>query len=233
MTTIGIIGGIAPESTVQYYRLLLARYRLRSGTGGAPRIIINSIDLETLLGLVARADYAALTEYLSAEVARLAGAGATVGLFASNTPHVVFEAVRQRTELPLLSIVEAACVAAERLGLTRVGLIGTRFTMRGTFYSEVFSRRGITVVAPSQDEQSYIHARYVEQLVNGVFLAETRAGMLAIIHAFREREGLHGLILGGTELPLLLPETTDFGMVALDTTSLHVDCALEYILAAA
>ena len=147
---------------------------------------------------------AELTEYLLRELERLARGGADVALFASNTPHLVFEEVRRRAPIPLLSIVEAACAAAEAQGLTRVGLLGTRFTMEARFYPDVFGRAGITVVVPDADERRWVHDRYVNELVQAVFRPETQERMLALVARMKARDGIDGVILGGTELPLLL-----------------------------
>ena len=230
MRVLGIIGGIAPESTVEYYRLLIAAYRERVGDRSYPPIIINSIDLKRLLDLVAADRLADLSRYLSAEVERLARAGAEVALFASNTPHIVFDDVQRQSPVPLVSIVEAAADEAHALGLGRVGLFGTRFTMQGRFYPEVFARRGITVRIPDLENQAYIHEKYLGELVQGVFIPATRDRLLAIVHRLKQTEGIEGLVLGGTELPLLLRDARDTGIPFLDTTRIHVDRALTEML---
>jgi hypothetical protein len=147
--TLGIIGGIAPESTVEYYRGLVAAYRERVRDGSYPSIVIDSIDLKKMLDLIGAGALEEVTDYLAAELGRLARAGASLALLASNTPHVVFDELRRRSAVPLVSIVEAACGEAKALGLRRVGLFGTRFTMQGRFYPDVFSREGIELVAGS------------------------------------------------------------------------------------
>jgi aspartate racemase len=149
MRTLGIIGGIAPGSTVDYYRLIIAAYREQKQDGSYPSILINSIDVTRLLQLVAANRLEELTDWLLWEVDRLARAGAEVGLLASNTPHLVFPELSRQSAIPLLSIVDAASDAAAELGLRTVGLLGTQFTMQGRFYPEVFAQRGIAVLAPS------------------------------------------------------------------------------------
>jgi len=229
--TLGIVGGIAPESTIDYYRKIVTLYRERIADGSYPSIIINSIDLKRMLGLVAAHDFTALTDYLHTEMERLAEAGADFALFASNTPHIVFDDVRKLSSIPLLSIVEATCAAAQSLGTKRAGLIGTRFTMRGHFYRDVFSRRGIEVVVPHDEEQTYIHEKYMNELVNATFLKETRAKLLEIIASMRDRDRIDALILGGTELPLILRESGDTGIPFLDTTRIHAQAAVTEMLA--
>jgi len=231
MRTAGIIGGIGPESTVDYYRLVIARYRERQRDGSYPQVIVNSIDMHKMLGLIAANESAALTGYLAAEVEKLARAGADFGLLASNTPHMVFDEILRRSSIPLVSIVEATCREAKTMGLKNLGLFGTRFTMQGRFYPEVFSREGIRVVAPGPDEQTYIHDKYLGELVNGIILPETREGLLEIADRMKEREGIEGLILGGTELPLILRDGTGRGIPFLDTTRIHVEAVVERLLA--
>ena len=226
MKKIGIIGGIAPESTVEYYRLIIASYREQKRDGSYPPIIINSIDMKKMLDLIAAKELAGVTEYLLGEVKKLAQAGADLGLLASNTPHVVFEDIQRQSPLPLISIVDAACEATKALGIKKVGLFGTRFTMQGRFYPEVFSRQGITLIVPDLDDQDYIHEKYMNELVNGIFLAETREGLLAIVDRLKEKHGIQGLILGGTELPLILRDAAGRGIPFLNTTKIHVESAI-------
>jgi aspartate racemase len=229
--TLGIIGGIAPESTVEYYRGLVSAYRERVRDGSYPSIVIDSIDLQKMLGLAGAGALEELTEYLLAELRRLADAGAAVALLASNTPHIVFDELRRRSPIPLVSIVEAACDGAKALGLGRVGLFGTRFTMQGRFYPDVFSREGIALVLPSPEDQAFIHDRYMGELVHGVFRPETRDGLLAVVDRLIATERIEGLVLGGTELPLILRDPAGRSIPFLDTTRLHVAAAMERLLA--
>lgn len=222
--------GIGPESTVEYYRSIIVSYREAKQDGSYPSIIINSIDLKKMLDLIAASELAEVTEYLADEVRKLARAGADVGLLAANTPHVVFDEIRRQSPIPLLSIVEATCEAAKALGLKRVGLFGTRFTMQGRFYPRVFSSESIQIVAPDEDEQAYIHDKYMNELIAGVFLPETRARLLTIVDRLKERDGIEGLILGGTELPLILRQSTTTGIPFLDTTQIHVKALVAQLL---
>ena len=230
MKTLGIIGGIAPESTVEYYRGLVAAYRERVRDGSYPSIVIDSIDLKKMLDL-AGTSLEELTQYLLAELQRLADAGASLALLASNTPHIVFDELGRRSPIPLVSIVEAACAEAKALGLGRVGLFGTRFTMQGRFYPDVFSREGIALVLPSPEDQAFIHDRYMGELVHGVFRPETRDGLLAVVDRLVATERIEGLILGGTELPLILRDPAGRSIPFLDTTRLHVAAAMKQLLA--
>ena len=230
MKTVGIIGGIGPESTVEYYRLLISIYREQNPDGSYPAIIINSVDLNKLVTLIVANKLTEVTEYLVAELHKLARAGADFGLLASNTPHIVFDEIRRQSAIPLISIVEATCDTAKALGLKKPGLFGTRFTMQGRFYPEVFSRAGITIAVPDENDRAYIHDKYMGELLKNIFLPETREELLAIASRLKEREGIDGLILGGTELPLLLRDTTVCGIPLLDTSRIHVKAAVGQIL---
>jgi len=230
MKTVGIIGGIGPESTIEYYRFIIDGYRKRKTDGSYPSIIINSIDLNKLIGWMNAGELDAAADYLSVEIEKLARAGVDFAALASNTPHIVFDQIRERSPLPLISIVEATCDYACALGLKRPGLFGTRFTMQGRFYPEVFKRAGLPIILPNESEQVFIHEKYMGELLNNVFLPETRQRLLAIANRMTASEGIDGLILGGTELPLILRDAGDKGIPFLDTTRIHVERIVEELL---
>jgi aspartate racemase len=221
MTPIGIIGGIGPESTIDYYRAMIAAYRDRQPDGSYPAIVITSVDASVMLGGLSTGDFEAVTSQMVTELERLARAGAGIAALAANSPHIVFDQVRRRSPLPLVSIVEATCDEAVRLGLKRVGLFGTRFTMQGHFYQDVFDRAGLTVVVPDEAEQAFIHDKYMSELVKGILAPETRERLLASVARIKARDGVEAVILGGTELPLILRDPMASGIPLLDTTVIH------------
>lgn len=231
MKTLGIIGGIAPESTIDYYRSIIAIHARLRPDGSQPRVIINSIDLQTLLGLVTAGELDAVVAYLLTELTRLARAGCDMALLASNTPHLVFDVLQQRSPIPLISLVEAACAHADALGLRRVGLLGTRFTMLGRFYPDVFQRADIAVVVPDPDDLERVHRAYIGELIKGVFVDATRTAFLAVIDGLVARHAVDGVILGGTEIPLLLRRPAHAGVPLLDTTAIHAEAAVAALLA--
>jgi len=227
---IGVIGGIGPESTIDYYRLFVSIYR-EHRPDGYPPVIINSIDLAKALKLVSSGDLPGLAAYILEEIHRLARAGATYGLLSSNTPHIVFDEIEDSSPIPLISIVETACRAASERKLKRVGLFGTRFTMQGGFYQKVFAREGIEVAVPDPGDQNFIHDTYLNELVNGIVRKETRERYIGIARRMKAGQGIEALILGGTELPLLLRGAIDIGVMLLDTAHLHVERAVAELLA--
>jgi len=229
MTTAGIIGGLGPESTVDYYTSIISTYREQKRDGSYPSLIINSVDFSRLIRLVEGNALEEMTEYLSVEINRLAMAEASFAALSANTPHIVFDGLRNKSSIPLLSIVEATCDAATGMGLRRLGLLGTRFTMQGSFYSEVFARRGVALVVPDADEQAFIHHCYMTELLQGNFLPETKQKLIELMRRLTRRENLDGIILAGTELPLILRDA-DPGIPLLDTTRIHVKAIVARLL---
>ncbi|HEX8286001.1 MAG TPA: amino acid racemase [Pyrinomonadaceae bacterium] len=230
MKRLGIVGGIAPESTIEYYRIIVAAYRARVADGSYPPLVINSIDMNRMRGLIEAGRLDQLADYLLGELQRLADAGSDFALLGSNTPHLIFDELARRSPLPLLSIIGAALDAAHALGLKKVGLLGTRFTMGGGVYKSVFARGGVEVVTPDDADQTYVHEKYMNEFIEGVFLEETRAGLLAVIDRLKERHGIEGVVLGGTELPLILRDPAGRGIPFLDTTRIHAERAVEEML---
>lgn len=220
MATVGIVGGLGPESTIDYYRRILKASE-REDPSAAPCIVIDSLDVRRALRLV-ESDRPALIEYLLASLRRLAGAGVDFAAMTANTPHIVFDELTTRSPVPLLSIVEACAHEAQRRGLTRLALLGTRFTMEAPFYPTVFARYGLAVVAPNDAERTWIHERYIGELLKGDFRDETRRQFVSLVSRLRDHEHVDAVILGGTELPLLLTTPVIADVPALDTTALHV-----------
>jgi aspartate racemase len=229
MKTPGIVGGIGPESTVEYYRYLISFFREREAGGNYPEIIINSINMTKMLELIAAGKFDEVTAYMANAVNKLADARADFCVLASNTPHIVFNGIRENSRLPLLSIVEETCGEVEQLGFTRVGLFGTRFTMQSGFYEDVFNRYGISVVSPEDEEQAFIHDIYMNELVNGIIKEETRERLLEIVRSMTEKEKIQGLILGGTELPLILKDGDPVDVPYLNTTVIHVRSMIDFM----
>ena len=229
MKTLGLIGGTGPESTIEYYRLLTAKYR-EQADGHSPPLIITSIDLKQMIDWMSTGNLAAVADGLTEEFERLHKAGADIGALTANTAHIVFDELQQRSPIPLVSMIEATCEEAQARGLKTLGLFGTRYTMQAPFYPNVFSRAGLKLVIPTQPEQDYVHEIYLGELLKDVFLPETRARLLEIADEMKHRDNIDGLILGGTELPLLLRAEVHNGLPLLDTTRIHVNKLVTEIL---
>ena len=230
MKTLGIIGGLGPESTLDYYQRIIALYRERAGDGHYPEFVVISVDLRKGLDFMDANDLSGMTNFLLEAIGKLARAGAGFGIISANTPHIVFDDVASRSPIPLVSIVEATCAAAKEQSLKRLALFGTRYTMQANFYQKVFAREGIELVVPEPNDQDYIHDKYFNELVPGKFLPETRAGLLAVVDRMKRTNGIDGIILAGTELPLILRAPDHNGIPFLDTTKIHVETAVAEML---
>ncbi len=230
MKTLGIIGGLGPESTIDYYERIIALYRGRTRDGSYPRFIIISVDLKKGLDFMEAGDLAGMAAYLLEGIGKLSDAGADFALISANTPHIVFDEVAFKSPIPLISIVEATCATAKARKLKRLALFGTRYTMQANFYPKVFAREGIELLVPEANDQDYIHHKYMNELVPGKFLPETRAGLLAIVHRMKAKSDIDGVILAGTELPLILRDADHNCIPFLDTTKIHVEAAVTEML---
>jgi aspartate racemase len=230
MKTLGMIGGLGPESTLDYYQRIIALYRERAGDGHYPEFIVVSVDLRKGLDFMDANNLGGMRDFLVEAVDKLARAGADFGIISANTPHIVFDDLVPKSPIPLISIVEACCAAAKAQNLKRLALFGTRYTMQADFYANVFVRESIELLVPDPHDQDYIHEKYFSELVPGKFLAETRSGLLAIVDRMKADGKIDGVILAGTELPLLLRDPIHNGIPFLDTTKIHCEAAVNAML---
>jgi aspartate racemase len=230
MKTLGIVGGLGPESTLDYYQRIIALYRERTGDGHYPEFVIASVDLRKGLDFMDANDLSGMSNFLLEAIGKVARAGAEFGIISANTPHIVFDEIAPKSPIPLISIVEATRTAAKMQNLKRLALMGTRYTMQSDFYPKVFAREGIDLVVPESDDQDYVHEKYFSELVAGKFLPETRAGLLAIVDRMKTEIEIDGVILAGTELPLILRDPIHNGIPFLDTTKIHVEAAVAFML---
>jgi aspartate racemase len=230
MKTLGIVGGLGPESTLDYYQTIIRLFRQRVGSDSYPHFFINSIDLNRVREPVLANDLEQLTANLVAAIGPLARAGADFGLIAANTPHLVFDKVAAKSPIPLISIVEATTAFAKDRQFRRLAIFGTKFTMNGKFFAKPFAREAIELVRPDANDQEYIHHKYMNELVPGKFLPDTRAELLAIVDRMKATNEIDGVILAGTELPLILRAPDHNGIPFLDTTKIHVEAAVTEML---
>jgi aspartate racemase len=223
---IGILGGMSPESTVAYYEYITRTYTERFGDYGYPEILIYSVSFQEYVDWPNLDRWDLVAKGLSQAGQKLIAAGADLILIATNTMHLVFDEVQARVEVPMLSLLDATAEAIMARGFHTVGLLGTRFTMEKGFYQDALARQGISTLVPTADDREYVHRVIYEELVAGQIHDESRAGYVAIIRKLVER-GAEGVILGCTEIPLLVNEASA-GIPLFDTTQIHAEAALNY-----
>ena len=226
MRKIGIIGGLGPEATIDYYRTIINECRAQT-QGDVPEIVLYSLNLRDFPSID---NEDALVKWLLAGLKALHRAGADFAIISANTPHIVFDEVKKSSPLPLLSIVEETAKAVKALGVNRIGLFGTKITMSSAFYQQVFDKYGIRIVVPTREEQDYINDKISSELIFNNILEETRVGLLKIAARMIQDEGIQALILGCTELPLILTHDA-LGIRFLNTTRIHALAAVSYCLA--
>lgn len=227
MTRIGMIGGFGPESTLDYYRLLIETHRCKVNDGNYPEIIINSMNMSVLMRHMESQEWDQLVKWLIEGIDDLYRAGADFGFISANTPHIVFDRVSEHSPIPLISIVAETCRYIKKTGCQRVALLGTRFTMQSDFYQQACNREGIEVVIPNESEQFYLQDKLMTEIELGIFQDETRQGLLSIINRLKKTDAIEGVILGCTELPLILPES-DGGIPFFNTSKIHVESIIDY-----
>jgi len=175
-------------------------------------------------------DLSGMANYLLEGIAKLAHAGADFGIISANTPHIVFDEVAPKSPIPLISIVEANARCGQSAEPAAARLIRDALYDAGRFYPKVFAGEGIELLVPDPHDQDYIHDKYMNELVPGKFLADTRASLLAIVDRMKATSDIDGVILAGTELPLILRDPIHNGIPFLDTTKIHVEAAVAQML---
>jgi aspartate racemase len=225
---IGILGGMSPESTAEYYQYITRAYTERFGNYGYPEIIIYSVSFQPYVDWPQQDRWDLVAQGLSEAAQRLEAAGADFIVIATNTMHLVFDQVQARVSVPMLSLLDAVGEAILTRGMKTVGLLGTKFTMEKGFYQDALAQKGITVLVPDKEDREYVNAVIYNELVAGQIRHESRAGFVTIIKKLAER-GAEGVILGCTEIPLLVSEE-DAGMPLFNTTAIHTEAALNYAL---
>lgn len=229
MKRIGIIGGIGPESTVDYYKLIIGAFHEKQADLGYPEIIIYSANLSSLMRILEANDLRNLTDWLLEKVVSLQKAGAEFAVIGSNTPHVVFDEVSSRSPIPMLSIIEETCKNAKRRGYKKLCLLGTKYTMESDFFKKPFGNNEMAVIVPDKEDQELIHHRLFSEIELGIIKDSTRAELLAIIKKMLDRHSIDAVILGCTELPLILDQDA-FGIPFLNTTAIHAESIVRYCI---
>ncbi len=230
MKKIGIIGGIGPESTIQYYRMLIQLYREKTGSDHYPEVLIQSIDMTQMLDFIAKNELDELIGFLAERIHVLENAGVDYVALASNTPHLVLERLSEKVNTQLISIVEETCKTISQLGQTKVLLLGTKFTMSKGFYQSKAKEYGIEMFTPKDSDQEFIHEKYMRELVFNQINPHTKERLIEIVNKESNRNGLEGIVLGGTELPLILDETDFSELTLFNTTRIHVEAMLQKML---
>jgi aspartate racemase len=231
MKHIGIIGGLSPESTAEYYITICNEFNSRVGGLHFPRMTIASMDLQQVADMQEVGDWPGVAAYVGAGIQDLASAGAELVGIATNTVHNAYELIAEQAPagVEVLSIMDATAAEINRDGIQKVGLLGTEATMKYGFFQDRLAEHGIEAIIPYEDDREYVNSVIWDELVKGQFTEEARAGYMDVIGKLQWR-GAQGIILGCTEIPLLIkPEDTVLPMY--NTTEIHAMALLDKAMA--
>lgn len=228
MKTVGIIGGLSPESTIAYYRWINDGVRAEMGGHHNAKILLNSLDFGEFVTLKERGDWDTQAALLCAAARSLEKAGADFIVLATNTMHKMAAQITASISVPFLHLADATAEAIAAQGLKTIGLLGTRYTMELDFYKDRLIAHGITPIVPDEGGRKIINDIIYNELCNGIIRDESRAAYRSIMESLAH-QGAEGIILGCTEITLLV-DHSDSGVPLFDTTRIHVDKILQELL---
>ena len=229
MKKLGLVGGMGPESTIPYYHDIVYGVQEALGDSIFPELSIESVNVFEILRLCRERQYDKLTEYLLGAINNLAKSGADFAALSANTPHIVFDKLKEQSPIPLISIVEATCEEAKLRGLKKIGLLGTIFTMTGEFFKAPFVKNGIQIIVPTESEIELVNDKISTELELGIVKEETLLFFQKVISRMKDEDGIEAIVLGCTELPLLLNDEVS-PVPCLDTMQIHVRSIIKTIV---
>lgn len=229
MKRMGLIGGVTWQSTIDYYRLINAGVNERLGGHRSAELVLASVDFQPVLDVVTAGDWDGLGDLMLAEAGRLVSAGVDGLAMGSNTLAKVAPAVAERAGLPLVDMIDAVAAAVRDAGTARAAFLGTGFTMRDGFYVDGLRDRDVEAILPDDAEIDTVARIILDELAHGVVSDESRAAVVGIIEHMIRVDGVDGVILGCTELPLLVA-ADDTDTTLFDTTRIHADAIVDVML---
>lgn len=229
MKKLGLIGGMGPESTLLYYKEIASEFHKKNPHGYFPALTIETVNMYEMLNYCKNQDYIGLTSYLMKAINNVISSGADFIALASNTPHVVFDKLQENSSIPMLSIVEPIYKAIKSMGMKKIGWLGTAFTMEEDYFKKIFVSNGIDVIIPEKIERAYIDNAIASELEFGIVKEETKKIIDSIIQRLVEQEGIEGLIIGCTELPLIY-ENVELPIPCFDTMRYHIEGIVKQML---
>ena len=221
MKKLGLVGGMGPESTMPYYLDIVYGVKEKAGMNEFPKLTVESVNVFDVLQFCSEQKYDELTDYLMVAINNLVKSGADFVALSANTPHIVFDKLQEKSSVPLVSIIEATRDEALRLKKRKLGLLGTIFTMQGDFFKRPFDDSGIEIIVPTVDEMEFINQKIASELELGIVKEDTLRSFQKIIGRMKEDSGIEVIVLGCTELPLLLNDEVS-PVPCLDTMKVHV-----------
>ncbi len=226
MKKIGLVGGIGPASTVSYYLGLIEKFRKEFGETVYPEIVIDSVNMQTATEYILNGDFKRSAELMLKSISHLKAAGADIGAITANTEHIAWNEMKDRFVIPVISIVDASVTEILKRGFKRVLVLGTVFTMKSGLYENALISKGIMPILPSEEDKDIIGGLIFPNLENGVIIPQDREKMLAVAKKYIEDCKADSVLLGCTELPLIIKDC-DLSVPVIDTTEIHINAIFE------
>lgn len=230
MKKLGLIGGVGPASTVDYYNYVIDGWRKATDSSDYPEFSVENVNMTEMLDYLERREYGALAQFLAARIERLKNAGADFAAIASNTPHIVLDELKRISPLPILSIIDSACAAARDNGIKKLLVLGTKFTMTSGLYDSVLPSFGVTPVLPSDCDKETVHSIIFPKLEDGIVVPEDKNRLIKLIEQYKNDCVIDGVLLGCTELPLMLKQSDFKDLNVLDTAAIHAAAIVKEML---
>ena len=228
MKTLGLIGGISWISTIDYYRQICLGINEKMGESNYGECIIHSLNYQQVINNNNRGDFDATYRLVLGAGVKLKNAGAEGLVLCANTLHMFADKLEEAVGLPLINVAKATANEINMQGLEKVGLLGTKATMEMDFYKDILKKQGIETIIPEAFDRHFVHEKIFSELGRDILKLETKAGYINIINKLL-RQGAEGIILGCTEIPLLITQN-DCSYPLFDTTVIHAKAAVEFAL---
>lgn len=229
MKKIGIIGGLGPASTIDYYRDIVEEYRKAKGDDNYPKIVIDSINMGELVKDIELKDYNNVARQLLDSISNLERAGANLVAIASNSPHIAWELIESKAPIPLISIIDATCDYIVQQNYAKVLIFATKFTMQNGLYSNALAKRNIDFVLPTEEDIEILGGIIYPNLENGIVIARDKQKMISIAEKYIEQQSADSILLGCTEIPLMI-KPNDVSVPVINTTKIHIEKICEILI---
>lgn len=228
MKILGLIGGVSWTSTIDYYRQICLGFNEKLGGSDFGKCIIYSLNYQEVIAYNSKGDLEATYQVMQDAAINLKFAGANTIVICANTLHMFADRIEETVKLPVVHIAKATATEINKLGLKKVGLLGTKATMEMDFYKDILKKYGIESLIPDEADRNFVHEKIFSELGKDILKEETKAGYLSIINKLLNK-GAEGIVLGCTEIPLLIKQS-DCSCPIFDTTIIHSQAAVEFAL---
>lgn len=229
MMKVGIVGGLGPASTIDYYRDIVEKYRKVNGDDNYPEIVIDSINMGEIVMGIETNNFDYVAHQILNSISNLEKAGASFAAIASNSPHIVWDLIKDKTIIPIISIIDATCDYIVRQNYNKVLIFATKFTMKNGLYSKALTKMNIEWILPNEEDIEILGNIIYPNLENGIVIEEDKQKMISIAEKYIKQHSADSILLGCTEIPLMI-KSNDVSVPVINTTKIHIDKICEILM---